>query len=141
VLQRQAIADRRRRVRTAHHLSARLQAGRAEDVTLFAIDVVQQSDAGTAIRIVLDRIDLGRHAVFVATEIDQTQVPLVTAAAMTRGDPALIVAATLAPLGSEQALLRLRARRELSEVADARPAAAWSRRIVSANTHSFSSCS
>ena len=53
-----------------------------EDVPLFAIDVVQQRDAGRAIRIVLDRIDLGRHAVLVATEVDQPIPPLVTAATM-----------------------------------------------------------
>ena len=51
------------------------------DVPLLAVRVVQQRDAGRAIRIVLDRIDLGRHAILVAAEIDQPQLPLVTAAA------------------------------------------------------------
>ena len=53
----------------------------SQDVSLLAVDVVQQGDAGRAIRIVLDRIDLGRDAVLVALEVDQPVPPLVAAAA------------------------------------------------------------
>ena len=60
---------------------ARLQAVRGQDVALLAVDVVQQGDAGRAVRIVLDRIDLGRNAVLVAAEVDQPVRPLVAAAA------------------------------------------------------------
>ena len=66
---------------------------RGQDVPLLAVDVVQQRNAGRAVRIVLDRIDLGRHAVLVAAEVDQPVLPLVAAAAMPRRDLALVVAA------------------------------------------------
>ena len=71
----------------------------AEDVALLAVDIVQQGDAGAAVRIVLDRIDLGRHAILVAAEIDQAIHPLVTAAAMPGRDPPLVVAAARLALG------------------------------------------
>ena len=41
------------------HLVARLQSVGSEDVTLLAVDVVQQRDAGAAVRIVLDRCRRG----------------------------------------------------------------------------------
>src|SRR5689334_24266484 len=38
---------------------------RGEDVALLAVEVVEEQDAAVAVRVVLDRGDLGRHAVLV----------------------------------------------------------------------------
>ena len=59
------------------------------------------------------------------------------AAAMARRDDTLVVATALATLRLEQILHRLRARRQLGEVAHRGAAAAGSRRIVFANSHDF----
>ena len=108
--QRQAVADRRRGVRPAHQLVARLQPVGGEDVSLLAVGVVQQGDPRRAVGIVLDRVDHRRDAVLVAAEIDQAVVPLVAAAAMPGGDHALVVPPALAVLADQQALGRLGAR-------------------------------
>src|SRR5262249_15134296 len=102
-----------------------------QDVSLLAIDVVQQGDAGTAVRVVLDRIDAGRHAILVATEINQTVLLLVPTTTMPGRDLALIVAATGLHLGAQQALLGPIARRELGEITDRGAAAPGSGRLVS----------
>ena len=59
--------------------------------------------------IVLNRIDLGRHAVLVAREVDDAVLLLVAAAAMPDGDPPLVVAATLFCKRPQQRLFGLRA--------------------------------
>ena len=53
-----------------HHLHADRQALRREDVALLAVAVVQQRDVRRAVRVVLDRGDLRRHAVLAALEVD-----------------------------------------------------------------------
>ncbi len=99
--ERQAIAHRRRRVRAAKDLIARLQPLGSQDVALLAVGIVQQGDPGTAVGIVLDRVDHGGHAVLVAAEIDQAVLPLVSAAAMPGGDHALVVPAALFAFGDQ----------------------------------------
>src|SRR5262249_5487594 len=64
-----------------------------EDVALLAIGVVQQRDVAAPIRVVLDRRDLGRHAVLAALEVDPPVAALGAAAAVAGGDPAVAVAA------------------------------------------------
>ena len=64
--QRQAVADARLGLGAAHHVVARLQPVRGEDVRLLAVLVLEQGDAGRAVRVVLDRDDRGRHAVLLA---------------------------------------------------------------------------
>ena len=66
------------------HLVARLQAQGRQDVALLAVDIVQQGDPRTAVRVVLHAVDAGRHAVLVAAEVDQAVHLLVAAAAMPR---------------------------------------------------------
>src|SRR5262249_939445 len=61
--QRQAVADLRLDLRAADDLVAGLQPVRGEDVRLGAVLVLEQGDAGRAVRVVLDRLDGGRHAV------------------------------------------------------------------------------
>ena len=68
---RQAIAHDRRSIGTAHHLGRPPSALPGQDKPLLAIDVMQQGNPADAVRIVLDRVHLGRDAIFVATEVDQ----------------------------------------------------------------------
>ena len=64
-----------------------------QDVALVAVRVVQESDVGAAIRVVLDRGNRSGDAFFVATEIDHTILLLVAAAAVPYHDFAVVVAA------------------------------------------------
>ena len=84
---------------------ADLEALRRHDVALLAVRVVQQGDAGRAVRVVLDVRD-SPAPVFVALEVDQTVAPLVAAALMARGDAAVVVAAALARDGLDERTLR-----------------------------------
>ena len=55
VLERECVADLDISVRAGNDLIADLEAVRCEDVALLAVNVVEQSDAGAAVRIVLTR--------------------------------------------------------------------------------------
>src|SRR5690606_18094291 len=84
VAQRQGVADLDRRFRTADEFHARRHALGRDDVATLAVHVAQQRQVRAAVRVVLDTLDLGRHAVLVATEIDLAIVLLVTAADVAR---------------------------------------------------------
>ena len=58
--ERQRVARLDVGVRAGHHRVADLETLGGEDVALLTVGVVQQGDAGRAIRVVLDRGDLGR---------------------------------------------------------------------------------
>ena len=73
---------------------AHLEAVGREDVRFSPSSVVEERDARRAVRIVLDRRDLGRHADLVALEVDDAVALLVTAAPEARGDAAVVVAAS-----------------------------------------------
>src|SRR3954467_12294746 len=82
------------------HEHAHAKAVRREDVRLRAVEVVQQRDVGGAVRVVLDRGDLRRHAVLAALEVDLAVEALGAAAAVARG----LAAVGVAPAGLGQAL-------------------------------------
>jgi hypothetical protein len=86
---------------------ADLKALRGQDVGLCAISIVEKSDAGGAVRIVLDRSDLGRDVVLLALEVDDTVTTLVAAALVTGGDAAIVVASCLLRQRREERLLGL----------------------------------
>jgi len=90
--QRQVVAGLDVGVARRQHRVADLEAVGAQDVALLAVDVVQERDARRAVRIVLDRRDLGGHAHLVAAEVDEPEAPLVAAAAEAAGDAAKVVA-------------------------------------------------
>src|SRR5690606_36165741 len=50
------------------------QAARSDDVATLAVGIAQQCDMRSAVGVVFKALDLGRDAVFVATEIDQAVV-------------------------------------------------------------------
>jgi hypothetical protein len=69
---------------------------RGDDVTLGAINVVQEGDASRTVRIVLNFGNAGVNAVFVvATEVDQTVLALVATTLVTGCDLTGVVTATL----------------------------------------------
>jgi hypothetical protein len=74
---------------------ALLEAWRGDDVPLLAVKKMEQRDIRRAVRVVLDVRDLGVDAVLVvATEVDHPVGPLVAAALVSGGDPAVRVAPT-----------------------------------------------
>src|SRR6185312_17155241 len=92
--------------------------------------VVQERDAAGAVRIVLDRNDLGRHTGLVALEVDDAIALLVAATLEARGDAAVVVASTRRVRGLEQRLLRRLVRRELGEIEARHAATAGRRRLI-----------
>src|SRR5438445_1836802 len=117
-----------------HHVALR-QALRRNDVALLAVEVMQQSDVGGAVRVVLDVRDLGVDAVLVvATEVDHAVGTLVATALVPGGDPTVRVATALAVQRANQRLLRMIAS-DLGEIGDAGTATTRGRRLVLANSH------
>src|SRR5208282_3462523 len=78
-----------------------------QDVGLDAVGIVEQRDIGAAVGIVFERGDHRRYSVAVALEVDQAKTALVSAAAMTRGHAAAIIASAGALDRYQQALLGL----------------------------------
>ena len=93
VLERHRVAGPDLGVGARHHRVADAEPDGRQDVALLAVRVVQQRDARRAVRVVLDRRDLGRDAELVALEVDAAIQALVSAAAMPRRDVAAGVAA------------------------------------------------
>src|SRR5699024_1735317 len=118
VAQRQVVTDLDVGAGAGLDDGALLQALRGEDVTLLAVEVVEQRDVRGAVRVVLDVSDLGQHAVLVvATEVDDAVTTLVSATLVTAGDVAVHVAATGLVDRAQQRLLRGRTR-DLAEHGD-----------------------
>ena len=94
-------------VGTGNNGGTDFQTERGEDVGFLAVRVLDEGDAASTVRIVLDADDGGWHILFAALEVDQTVVALVATADVTAGDAAGVVAATAALQGREKTLLRL----------------------------------
>ena len=123
VLERECVADLDISVRAGNDLITDLEAVRCEDVALLAVNVVEQSDAGAAVRIVLDRSDASRDTVLRALEVDHAIEALMAAALMADGQAALLVTAAVLLQAFRQGLLRL-ACRDLIERCDRHEASA-----------------
>ena len=117
-----------------HDGIANLEALGSQDVALLAVHVVEQSDASRAVRIVLNRGNLGGHAVLVALEVDATILTLVAAALVTDGDVAMIVTASLLGQGLEKRLLGSGAG-DLGKVRNRLPAPACAGRLKMLYSH------
>ena len=78
-----------------------------QDVGLLAISILDECEAGTAIGIVFDRDHISDRVATAALEIDDTVILLVTAASMTGGLAAHVVAAAGALLALDEGLLGL----------------------------------
>ena len=77
-----------------------------QDVTLVAIRIVQQRNVGAAIGVVLDRFHLGRHAFFVAAEINLAILLLVAATTMPNRNFSLVITSTRALFRFQESLFR-----------------------------------
>jgi hypothetical protein len=109
-LERKRVADFRRRRRTAGNFNANLDADRRDDVTLFAVGILQERQPGRTHRIIFNRRDRRLDAVLVALEIHEADFLLVTAANTTRRHATIVVASTGFLPYLHQRFLRLRLR-------------------------------
>src|SRR4051794_2589585 len=100
VRQRQRVADRDVGPGAGLDEHAHAQTVRRQDVALRAVEVVQQRDVGRAVRVVLDRGHLRRHAVLAALEVDLAVEALGAAPAVAGG----LAAVGVAPAGLGEAL-------------------------------------
>ncbi len=78
-----------------NHLVANGQTLRRNDVGQHAIGILDQSDESRTVRVIFQTLDRRRNIQLAALEVDQTIGLLVTAALVTGGDTAGVVAATL----------------------------------------------
>src|SRR4051812_47860257 len=137
VAQRQAVADLDVGVRPRLHRAAHAQTLRREDVALLAVGVVEQRDVGGPVGVVLDRGDLGRHAVLLPLEVDDAVLALGAAAAVAAGDAPVRVAPAALRESLDQRLLRLAAR-DLRAVGPGGEAPAGARGLVFLDGHRYS---
>src|SRR5690606_32008129 len=81
---------------------AHFKAAGSDDVATLAVSIAQQGDMRGTVGVVFKALDLGGDSVFVATEVDQAVMLLVTAATMAHSDVAIVVAARAAGFLFEQ---------------------------------------
>src|SRR5579863_1923143 len=93
VRKRQRVSDFDVRIWTRLDNVADFDSGRRQDVALFTVAIVQQSDVRRTIGIVLDRSDFCRDGILGSLEIDDAILPARSAATMTRRDVTVEVAA------------------------------------------------
>src|SRR5690606_4777892 len=93
VADRQRVAGADRGFDARDQRGAHFQAPRSDDVAPLAVGVAQRSDVRRTVGVVLEAFHLGRDAVFVATEINDAVVLLVTTATVTDRDVAVVVTA------------------------------------------------
>src|SRR5512139_168071 len=98
VADRQGVARLDRRVGARRDRIARAHALGREDVAALAVGVQHQREVRAAVRVVLEPLDLARHAVLRTHEVDDAVVVAVTATLVPRGDAAHVVAGTGAVL-------------------------------------------
>src|SRR5437899_12366669 len=94
--QGQTITEFGRGGRAAHELSPNLQAAGGDNISLFAILILEQSEPGRAARIVFDSRHGGFHAMPGSLKIDQPDLLFVSAANATSGHPAIYISPTRA---------------------------------------------
>src|SRR2546423_9546101 len=105
-----------------------------KDVALLAVLVLDQRDARSAVRIVLDLTHRCSHPVLVALEVDDAIHALVTAADATHGDVPVIVASAGLLERLQQRLLAVVAR-DLREVGNRAKPRALGYRLELTNAH------
>ena len=93
-LQQHAVAGLRLGLGPLMTVCADLDLVRGEHVALLTVGVLEQVQAGVAVRVVLERDDLGRDTVLVAAlPVDDAVEALVPATAVAHGHAAVVVAA------------------------------------------------
>ena len=107
VADRQCVTGLDRCLGTRHDFLADNHPFGSDDVTALAIGVAKKSDVGGAVRIILKTLYLGRNAVLVALEVDQTIMLLVPTTLVTGRDTAVVVPAGVLRLAFDQTGERL----------------------------------
>ena len=121
------------------NLVAGLQAHRGNDIALLAIFILNQSDVGAAVGIVLQLQDSGFHVHLVALEVDDAVLALFAAAAMTDGDAAIAVATSVLLQHLGQACLGLGVLVDAVKAVNSHVSAGRGGRLKSFNRHSLHS--
>ncbi|AIY01718.1 hypothetical protein ART_2119 [Arthrobacter sp. PAMC 25486] len=137
VAQREVVARLDVSSRTGFYEVSLAELVRGDDVTLGAIDVVQEGNASGAVGIVFDLSNASVNAILVVTtEVNQAVLALVATTLVTSRDTTSVIAATLFGQGTDQRLLRRRPR-DFCEVGNARAATARGCRLVFTDSHSI----
>ena len=105
ILDRQSISRQNIGFLAAQYHRADLETDRSENVSLFAVEVVDQSDMSRAIRIVFKLCDFAGNAGLVTLEIDDPVKTLVASAAAPDRNAAIVVVAGNFLLWLEQLFL------------------------------------
>ena len=93
ILDRQCVSRQYISFLAAQDHRANRQSDRGDDVSLFAVKIVDQCNVSRAIRIILKLSDLARNTGFVTLEIDNAVMALMASAAASDCDPAIAVMA------------------------------------------------
>ena len=91
VAQRQSVADTYFGVLAAFEFVANLETGWCEDLALFTIVIMEQSNPAVAVRIVFNRGDRCGDGVFIAFKVDDPVALFMTAASVSRGLSTVVV--------------------------------------------------
>src|SRR6266487_6325204 len=119
------------RLIAGHHPRANAQTVRCQNITKFAIAVLDKSDAGRAVGIVLDSQDFRLHPAFAPFEIDLAIMLFVTAADVARSQPPEMITTAGLFLRLEQTLRRSRFRNfiESWERLESQRRSKWAKRL------------
>src|SRR5262245_57834250 len=98
IFNRESIPCKNIRFRTRMNRLSHLQSRGSDNVSLFAIDIIDQGNARRAVRIVLDSRHFPRNAELVTLEVDDPIAALVASTAMADGHLPIIIATTCALL-------------------------------------------
>ena len=89
-----------------HDLLIHLKTQGSDDIPLFSIPVMQKSNSGSPVWIVLDGGNLSWNSRFIPLEIDHAIKPLVTTTTMSHRDVSLIISASRFLQGPKERLVR-----------------------------------
>ena len=134
VLQRQAVTSLDICISTAYYGIANLQIQGSDDVTFFAVCIVDQSDASVTVRIVFNGSNLSGDAVLVAFEVNDTILSLMAAALMANSHLTSVVTASMFVELLDQRAVRL-VSRNLFEGRHSNKASGRRIRIKAFNSH------
>src|SRR5580698_11296373 len=91
-LEREGISHFRRSRRAAGNLFTHLDADGSDNITLFAVGILEQGQTRRTHRIIFDRRHGGFHSMFIALEIHDTDFLLMAAADTTSRNASVMVA-------------------------------------------------
>ena len=137
--ERQCVADPDLSLLTGFDRVADLQPVGGQDVPPVAVHVLDERDSGRAVRIVLDGLNLAGHAGLVALEVDDPVAALVSAAAVSDRNAALVVPACPLLQRLEQRLPGLR-RCDVFCGLTHLASLAWGHRLLDSQRHLFFPC-